>query len=43
MGVDVKVAEGSIRFSLGIATTDKEIECALEIVPKAVEKLREFS
>lgn len=43
MGIDVKVAEGSIRFSLGIATTDKEIECALEIVPKAVEKLREFS
>tara|TARA_B100000029_G_scaffold142367_1_gene137562 strand:- start:9285 stop:10418 length:1134 start_codon:yes stop_codon:yes gene_type:complete len=42
MGIDPKTAEGSIRFSLGRTTTEKEIECALEVIPKAVEQLREF-
>jgi len=42
MGVDLKTAGGSIRFSLGQTTTDEEIEYVLTIVPSAVEQLREF-
>ena len=42
MGVDLKTAGGSIRFSLGQATTDEEIDHALITVPNAVEQLREF-
>ena len=42
MGVDLKTAGGSIRFSLGQTTTDEEIEYALTAVPDAVHQLREF-
>jgi len=42
MGVDLKTAGGSIRFSLGQTTTDEEIEYALKAVPDAVDQLREF-
>jgi cysteine sulfinate desulfinase/cysteine desulfurase-like protein len=42
MGVDLKTAGGSIRFSLGQTTTDEEIEYALNAVPDAVHQLREF-
>ena len=42
MGVDLKTAGGSIRFSLGQTTTQEEIDNALIAVPSAVEQLREF-
>ena len=42
MGVDLKTAGGSIRFSLGQTTTEEEIDNALIAVPSAVEQLREF-
>jgi len=42
MGVDLKTAGGSIRFSLGQTTTDEEIEQALIAVPDAVDQLRGF-
>ncbi|MBH02218.1 MAG: cysteine desulfurase [Acidimicrobiaceae bacterium] len=42
MGVDLKTAGGSIRFSLGQTTTDEEIEQALTAVPDAVDQLRGF-
>jgi cysteine desulfurase len=42
MGVDLKTAGGSIRFSLGQTTTDEEIEHALTVVPDAVDQLRGF-
>ena len=42
MGVDLKTAGGSIRFSLGQTTTDEEIEHAVTVVPDAVDQLREF-
>ncbi|MAU35308.1 MAG: cysteine desulfurase [Actinobacteria bacterium] len=42
MGVDLKTAGGSIRFSLGQTTTEEEIEYALTVVPNSVEQLREF-
>ena len=41
MGVDLKTAGGSIRFSLGQTTTEEEIEYALTVVPNSVEQLRE--
>jgi len=40
MGVDDDLAGGSLRLSLGPATTDAEIDRALVAVPAAVERLR---
>tara|TARA_B110000438_G_scaffold294028_1_gene334760 strand:+ start:393 stop:1529 length:1137 start_codon:yes stop_codon:yes gene_type:complete len=40
MGIELEQARGSIRFSLGMNTTEEEIEHALEIVPKAINQLR---
>lgn len=40
MGVDSRLAAGSIRVSLGWGTTDKDVERFLAVLPKAVEKLR---
>ena len=34
-------ARRSLRFSLGRFTTDAEIDCAIEVVPKVIEKLRQ--
>ncbi len=40
MGFSVERARASLRFSLSRLTTDEEIDRAMEIVPRAVEKLR---
>ncbi|HXZ62188.1 MAG TPA: aminotransferase class V-fold PLP-dependent enzyme, partial [Acidimicrobiales bacterium] len=40
MGVERKVAEGSLRFTLGPATTEAHVARALEVVPAVVERLR---
>ena len=37
------VAHGSIRFSLGMSTTEKDIDYVLDVFPKIVEKLRKMS
>ncbi len=43
MGVPPEKAQGSVRFSLGHYTTEKDIEKLLEILPKIVERLRLMS
>jgi len=40
MGIPPEIAHGSIRFSLGRETTEKEIDYVLEVLPKVIEKLR---
>jgi cysteine desulfurase len=40
MGLDRGEAASSIRFSLGSTTTDEEVDLALQVVPKAVARLR---
>jgi cysteine desulfurase len=39
MGVEPRVAHGSIRFSVSRDTTDAEVDRALEIVPEVIERL----
>lgn len=43
MGVPFTAAHGSIRFSLSRYTTDAEVDHALEVVPRVVERLRAMS
>ena len=43
MGVPFTAAHGSIRFSLSVYNTDKEIDYVIEKLPPIVEKLREIS
>ena len=43
MGVSREVSEGSVRFSLGWATTDEDIERVLDVLPSTVERLRMLS
>lgn len=43
MGVPRSAARGSLRLSLGAATTDADIDRALDAVPTAVERLRRSS
>ncbi|MGE4566514.1 MAG: cysteine desulfurase family protein [Acidimicrobiales bacterium] len=43
MGVDRQVAEGALRLSLGWTTTEAEIDHALEVIPPAVARLREYA
>lgn len=43
LGMPYEVAHGSIRFSLGHATTSEDIEYVLETLPPLVEKLRAIS
>ncbi len=43
MGVDRALAGGSLRLSLGWASTDDDIDAALAAVPAAVERLRSFA
>ena len=43
MGVSREVSEGSVRFSLGWATTDEDIERVLDVLPSTVERLRRLS
>ncbi|GMU24774.1 MAG: cysteine desulfurase [Phycisphaerae bacterium] len=42
MGIDERIAHGAVRFSLSRFTTDEEIDRALQIVPAAIERLREL-
>jgi len=42
-GVGPELAHGSIRFSLGLTTTAKEIDYVLSTVPPIIERLRGFS
>lgn len=43
LGLPYEVAHGSIRFSLGHATTEEDIDYVLETLPPLVEKLRAIS
>ena len=43
MGLRPDRARASIRFSLGKQNTPEEIDFALDILPKAVSRLRELS
>lgn len=43
LGLPYEVAHGSIRFSLGRATTKKDLDYALDVLPEVVEKLRAIS
>jgi cysteine desulfurase len=43
MGIDPTLARGSLRLSLGYATTADDVDLALEVIPPAVERLRAFS
>ncbi|MBI5574269.1 MAG: cysteine desulfurase NifS [Elusimicrobia bacterium] len=43
MGVPPEKTQGSVRFSLGHYTTEKDIDKLLEILPKIVERLRSMS
>ncbi len=43
IGLPPEEARASLRFSLGRHTTENEIEFALQVVPAAVEQLRELS
>lgn len=40
MGIDERVAHGAVRFSLSRYTTEQEIDRALEILPRVIERLR---
>jgi len=43
MGVDRALAFGSVRFSLGWASSDTDVDHALEVVPAAVARLRDLT
>jgi cysteine desulfurase len=43
MGIPADLAQGSLRFSLGLLNTDEEVDTVLEIVPRVVERLRSMS
>lgn len=43
MGVPAEVAHGSLRFSLGKDTTEKEIDYVLNVMPKIVAQLRRMA
>jgi cysteine desulfurase len=43
MGIPSELAYGSLRFSLGKYSCEKEIETVLEVLPKIVKRLRKMS
>lgn len=43
MGIPAEIAHGSLRATLGRATTDEEIDYLLEVLPPIVERLRMMS
>lgn len=43
MGISPEIAHGSIRFSLGRETTEKEIDYVLEVLPGIIKKLRKMA
>src|SRR5690606_20151721 len=42
IGVPDDLARGAIRFSLGVDTTDADVDRVLAVLPDAVERVREF-
>ena len=40
MGVPKELAASSLRLSLGSASTDADVDCALTVVPDAIARLR---
>jgi cysteine desulfurase len=43
MGVPYTAAHGSVRFSLSVYNTDKEVDKVLEVLPPIIRRLREIS
>lgn len=43
MSGDAEVAHGSVRFSLGLDTTEEDIEYVSEVLPEIIKKLRSLS
>ncbi len=43
IGVPIEIAHGSLRLSLGDATTEEEVDYVLEKVPNIIQKLRDMS
>jgi cysteine desulfurase len=43
MGVPFTMAHGSIRFSLSIYNTEKEVDFVIEKVPPIIQRLRDLS
>lgn len=43
IGLPHEIAHGSLRLSLGDATTEEEVDYALEVIPKIVQRLRDMS
>jgi cysteine desulfurase len=43
LGLPYEVAHGSVRFSLGRATTEEDVDYVLNALPPLVEKLRSIS
>ncbi|MCL5783769.1 MAG: cysteine desulfurase [Patescibacteria group bacterium] len=43
MGIPPEISHGSIRFSLGKDTTQKDIDYVLSILPKVIERLRKMA
>ena len=42
MGVDRRLAQGSLRLTLGYSSTDGDVDLALDTIPAAVARLRRF-
>ncbi len=43
IGISPEVAHGSLRFTVGRATTDEDVDYVLEVLPQVVERLRAMS
>ncbi|MFH0778897.1 MAG: cysteine desulfurase NifS [Candidatus Eisenbacteria bacterium] len=43
MGIPPDVAQGSVRFSLGLANTDADVDRVLDVLPGVIERLRAMS
>ena len=43
IGLDAALAKGNVLLSLGRDTSADDIDCALEVIPKQVDKLRAMS
>ncbi|NLZ68054.1 MAG: aminotransferase class V-fold PLP-dependent enzyme, partial [Spirochaetales bacterium] len=42
-GLDIELAHGSIRFSLGRYNTEAEVDYVIEVLPKIIKKIRSMS
>jgi len=43
MGTPPEIAQSAIRFSLGWANTEKDVDYVVEVLPKIVGRLRDMS